>query len=126
MKPCQEPSYSYSEQRKPWERWERMQEETLREAIGDELFELLSPQDQGVKVVMIADSCHSGTVARFAPIVTPPTIKGKGAPLSTGRWYPSCGRTFPLTTKRRKTQRSMCFPMIGDFSSTDTFELDRD
>jgi hypothetical protein len=54
----------------------------------DELFELLRPQAPGVKVVMISDSCHSGTVARFAPIKTPPTIVGKDAPQRKVRFLP--------------------------------------
>jgi len=32
----------------------------------DELFELFSRRERGVKLVMVSDSCHSGTVARFA------------------------------------------------------------
>jgi metacaspase-1 len=54
----------------------------------DELFELFGARANGVKIVMISDSCHSGTVARFAPISTPPTIKGKGAPQRTVRFLP--------------------------------------
>lgn len=54
----------------------------------DELFELLRPRETGVKVVMISDSCHSGTVARFAPIVTPPTILGGNAPQRKVRFLP--------------------------------------
>jgi hypothetical protein len=54
----------------------------------DELFELLRPQAPGVKVVMISDSCHSGTVARFAPILTPPTIVGNDAPQRKVRFLP--------------------------------------
>lgn len=41
----------------------------------DELFELYSSKKTGVKLLVISDSCHSGTVAKFAPITTPPTIK---------------------------------------------------
>jgi len=33
----------------------------------DELFELFSRRQRDVRVVLISDSCHSGTVARFAP-----------------------------------------------------------
>ncbi|WP_153799397.1 caspase family protein [Foetidibacter luteolus] len=33
----------------------------------DELFDIFSSKEKGVKLVMISDSCHSGTVARFAP-----------------------------------------------------------
>ena len=54
----------------------------------DELFDLLSAHQEGVKVFMISDSCHSGTVARFAPITTPPTTKGKDAPQRKVRFLP--------------------------------------
>ena len=54
----------------------------------DELFDLFSDRRQGVKLFMISDSCHSGTVARFAPITTPPTIKGKNAPQRKVRFLP--------------------------------------
>jgi len=54
----------------------------------DELFELFSARPAGVKVVMISDSCHSGTVARFAPIRTPPTTAGPDAPRRTVRFLP--------------------------------------
>lgn len=45
----------------------------------DELFDLFSARKPGVKVVMISDSCHSGSVTKFAPIDTPPTIRGRAA-----------------------------------------------
>lgn len=45
----------------------------------DELFDLFSSKEKGVKLVLISDSCHSGTVARFAPISTPGTAAGKNA-----------------------------------------------
>jgi hypothetical protein len=54
----------------------------------DELFELFSARPAGVKVVMISDSCHSGTVARFAPIRTPPTTAGPSPPRRTVRFLP--------------------------------------
>jgi hypothetical protein len=54
----------------------------------DEMFDLFSARPQGVKVFMISDSCHSGTVAKFAPITTPPTIKGKEAPQRKVRFLP--------------------------------------
>jgi len=34
----------------------------------DELFRLLAARRDGVHVVMIADSCHSGTISKFAPL----------------------------------------------------------
>jgi len=54
----------------------------------DELFDLYNAKKSGVRVVMISDSCHSGTVARFAPIMTPPTIKGGKAPQRKVRFLP--------------------------------------
>jgi metacaspase-1 len=35
--------------------------------VDDELFELFSDRRRGVRVVMASDSCHSGSVARYAP-----------------------------------------------------------
>jgi metacaspase-1 len=35
--------------------------------LDDELFTLLSDRPRGVRVVMVSDSCHSGSVARFSP-----------------------------------------------------------
>ena len=43
----------------------------------DELFELFSAKAAGVELVMISDSCHSGTVARFAPGTTPSAVPGR-------------------------------------------------
>jgi metacaspase-1 len=37
----------------------------------DELFEILSDRAKGVKLIMVSDSCHSGSVAKFAPSATP-------------------------------------------------------
>jgi metacaspase-1 len=42
----------------------------IREAgplLDDDLFEIFSERERGVRLVMVSDSCHSGTVARFAP-----------------------------------------------------------
>lgn len=43
----------------------------------DELFDLFNSREKGVKLVLISDSCHSGTVARFAPISTPGATSGR-------------------------------------------------
>jgi hypothetical protein len=56
--------------------------------IDDELCEAYSHWPPGVKGVMISDSCHSGTVSRFAPITTPPTTKSRDAPQRTVRFLP--------------------------------------
>ena len=54
----------------------------------DELFDLFSSKARGVRLVMFSDSCHSGTVARFARISTPPTAKGRNAPQRKVRFLP--------------------------------------
>jgi hypothetical protein len=52
----------------------------------DELSELFAARAHGVKVVLISDSCHSGTVARFAPITTPPAVRGRTSPVRKVRY----------------------------------------
>lgn len=54
----------------------------------DELFELYSVRSYGSRLIVISDSCHSGTVTRFAPIRTPPTARGKRPPRRTVRFMP--------------------------------------
>ena len=54
----------------------------------DELFELFSAAANGVQIVLIADSCHSGTITRFAPITTPPTVAATHAPQRQVRFLP--------------------------------------
>jgi len=54
----------------------------------DDLFEIFSSRPEDVKVLMISDSCHSGTVARFNPITTPPTTRFADAPLRRVRFLP--------------------------------------
>jgi metacaspase-1 len=56
--------------------------------IDDELSELFAARAAGVRVVLISDSCHSGTVARFAPITTPPTTRGDSPPARMVRFLP--------------------------------------
>lgn len=54
----------------------------------DELFLLYSNKLPGVKLFIISDSCHSGSVARFAPITTPPTVRGPKPPQRKVRFLP--------------------------------------
>jgi hypothetical protein len=54
----------------------------------DELFTLYSDRAQGVRVLMIADSCHSGTVARFSAAAMPPAVKGSRGPQRKVRFLP--------------------------------------
>jgi hypothetical protein len=54
----------------------------------DELFTIYSRRRPGVKLVVISDSCHSGSVSRFAPIRTPPTTTARRAPQRKVRFLP--------------------------------------
>jgi hypothetical protein len=54
----------------------------------DELFVLYNARPRNVKLVMISDSCHSGTIAKFAPIITPPTATGPKPPQRKVRFLP--------------------------------------
>lgn len=76
----------------------------------DELFELYSASKKGVRLLMISDSCHSGTVAKFAPISTPPTMRAKRPPQRKVRFLaPSVFLPKPEAAKlgvRRAMRRS--------------------
>ena len=54
----------------------------------DELFDLYNDKSRGVKLLVISDSCHSGTVARFAPSFMLPTTRGGDAPQPKVRFLP--------------------------------------
>jgi hypothetical protein len=58
------------------------------EITDDELNELFTSKKNGVKLVFFSDSCHSGTVTRFAPITTPSTTGGAKAPVRKVRFLP--------------------------------------
>lgn len=54
----------------------------------DEIHDIFSNLSRGVKCVFISDSCHSGTVTKMMPIVTPPTTNNKVSPQRTVRFLP--------------------------------------
>jgi metacaspase-1 len=54
----------------------------------DELFSLYGARKEGVKLVMISDSCNSGTVTKFAPVRTPPAARGEISRQTTVRFLP--------------------------------------
>jgi len=61
---------------------------TIGPITDDELYELFSAKRSGVKIVMFSDSCNSGTVTKFAPISTPPTLPGLNPPQRKVRFLP--------------------------------------
>jgi hypothetical protein len=73
----------------------------------DELFEIYSARPSGVRLFVISDSCHSGTVARFAPIVTPPTVRGRGAPQRKVRFLPPSTFLSKRDRERLGTRRAL-------------------
>lgn len=73
----------------------------------DELFDLYSERQRGVKILMISDSCHSGTVARFAPITTPPTTTGKHAPQRKVRFLPPAAFLSKRETAKLGVRRAL-------------------
>jgi len=73
----------------------------------DELFELFNSKASGVKLVMFSDSCHSGTVTRFAPITTPPSIKGRNAPQRKVRFLPPANFLSQRDLNKLGTARSI-------------------
>jgi metacaspase-1 len=73
----------------------------------DEVFDLFSAGPSGVRVVMISDSCHSGTVARFAPIKTPPTTNAKNAPQRKVRFLPPGAFLSPRESAKLGVRRAM-------------------
>ncbi|MCI0452369.1 MAG: caspase family protein [Candidatus Latescibacteria bacterium] len=77
----------------------------------DELFDIYDSRVRGSKIIMISDSCHSGSVTKFAPIVTPPTMAGRSAPQRKVRFLPpevflSSRDMAKLGTARRALHRS--------------------
>lgn len=78
---------------------------TKGEITDDELFTLYSSRQPGVRVIVFSDSCHSGTVAKFAPIRTPPTIRGRSAPQRKVRFLPPAAFLPKATLKRMGIRR---------------------
>lgn len=56
--------------------------------VDDELFEIYSDRKPRVRLVVLSDSCHSGSVAKFAPIRTPASATGKNPPQRKVRFLP--------------------------------------
>ena len=73
----------------------------------DELFDLYSARKTGVKLVMISDSCNSGTVSRFAPITTPPAAPGVKARHTTVRFLPPAAFLTKRETARFGIRRAV-------------------
>lgn len=60
--------------------------ETNGPIVDDDLFDIFSAAQRGVRIVMISDSCHSGSISKFQPLAALP-IK-RGLPLRKVRFMP--------------------------------------
>jgi metacaspase-1 len=58
------------------------------EITDDELFNLYSAKQAGVKLLVVSDSCHSGSVSKFMAIATPPSGKGRSTQRRRVRFLP--------------------------------------
>lgn len=56
--------------------------------VDDELEKLFGQRADDVRLAVISDSCHSGTVSRYTPINTPPTSRALHAPQRLVRFLP--------------------------------------
>ncbi len=54
----------------------------------DDLHDIYDSGVRGAKIIMISDSCHSGTVSKFAPISTPAAMAGARALRRRVRFLP--------------------------------------
>lgn len=61
----------------------------------DELNDLFTSKKNGVKLVLFSDSCHSGTVTRFAPGTTPPATSGKNPQIRKVKFLPPANFLSP-------------------------------
>ena len=66
----------------------------------DELFLMFNARGTGVHLAFLSDSCHSGTVSRFAPITTPATTTSANAPQRTVRFLPPSVFMKPAALKK--------------------------
>ena len=73
----------------------------------DEIAGILGGKAKGVRVVLLSDSCHSGSVTRFNPISTPPSTTAPGAPRRTVRFLAPQAFLPPAAVARLGAQRQV-------------------
>lgn len=75
--------------------------------VDDELHEILGDRERGVRAIMVSDSCHSGTVVKFAP--------SPGEPRKTRFLSPEYYREFHQQrgTSLRELTRLERAPRVG-------------
>ena len=85
--------------------------------LDDELFDILSDRERGIRVVLISDSCHSGTVARFAPPTRPDAGRVRFLPpavfLTAG--VAERARLLPRVSRGRPRQAALLLAGCQDF-----------
>ncbi len=75
--------------------------------LDDELFELFSARRRGVRLVMISDSCNSGTVSRFAPAGALPGVRGVNAAQARVRFLPPAAFLAPREAAKFGIRRAL-------------------
>jgi hypothetical protein len=94
--------------------------------LDDELFDILSDRERGVRVVMVADSCHSGSVARLAPPAGPDARRVRFLPPSVFLSPAETARARALTRVASGRPRQSALLMSGcqdfEFSYDATFD----
>jgi len=81
----------------------------------DELHALFAPTPKGVKILMISDACHSGTLTRFAPLIPPTAIQEKAPSTLKVRFLPPAVAQIPARPPRRRppAKRSKALLLSG-------------
>ena len=75
-----------------------------RQLIDDELFEAFKAFKNGVKIFMVSDSCHSGSVSRARPVLKP---RRAPAGISLRTILKNKAVYMPILTRSRVTREAM-------------------
>lgn len=95
-----------------------------RPLTDDELYDLFSSAEKAVRIVLVSDSCHSGSVARMAPPLGEPedAPKERSRFLEPGAWAPRerLSRMRDLTRPVRPTRRRHAALLLAGCQDTQT------
>lgn len=79
----------------------------------DELFDVFNDRERGTRVALISDSCHSGTVARFAPAPVSTDCRAKVRYLPPGDFLPRKLRPLGRSLARATPLKSSALLLSG-------------
>lgn len=78
-----------------------------RPLLDDEMREIFMERERGSKIVLVSDSCHSGTVTRFAPIANGSEAKTKVRFLPPETFLPANRREIATRIARSPVRRGL-------------------